>query len=169
MNFKNKKMNKSVRYSLLFTLILIIGSCGKKLSYNYELLCNGVGVNGIYLVKCYSYGSSFEKARKKVKKDAVHGILFKGVSGNSNKGCRAQPPICNVNYDDNIEWLENFFESGQYEQYVTLSNDGNVSASDRIKIKRGYKVGFTVAVKSDMLRTKMIKEGFAKKMDIFDN
>ena len=155
----------------LCAIVSIIASCGgpKKIGYNYELLCNGVGVNGVYLVKCYSYGSTFDQARKKVKRDAVHGVLFKGVSANSIKGCREQSPICSVTYAEKQEWFNNFFESGDYNQYVTLSNDGNVSASDRIKIKRGYKVGFTVAVKSDQLRERMEKEGLANKMNSFDN
>ena len=149
---------------------MIIMSCGtKKINYNYELACNGVGVDGVYSVKCFSYGSTLEKARKKVKRDAVHGVLFKGVSGNSTKGCRAQSPICNVSYSEQEEWFKKFFEDGEYLQYVTLSNDGNIAASDRIKIKRGYKVGFTVAVKSDRLRERMEKEGFANKLNQFDN
>jgi hypothetical protein len=164
-------MKNLAKVILFFTVVSIICSCGgtKNIGYNYELLCNGVGVNGIYLVKCYSYGSTFEKARKKVKRDAVHGVLFKGVSANSTKGCRKQDPICSVSYAEKQEWFNNFFDSGDYNQYVTLSNDGNVSASDRIKIKRGYKVGFTVAIKSDLLRKRMEKEGLARKMDIFDN
>jgi hypothetical protein len=163
-----KKLSKIV---LFFGLLIGIGSCGgiKDIGYNYELLCNGVGVNGVYLVKCYSYGSTFEVARKKVKRDAVHGVLFKGVSANSTKGCRKQDPICSVSYEEKQEWFNNFFDGGDYKQYVTLSNDGNVSASDRIKIKRGYKVGFTVAVKSDLLRKRMEKEGLANKMNSFDN
>jgi len=163
-------MKNIFKLSVITLLLVFLGSCGtNKNFYSYELLCNGVGVNGVYLVKCFSYGSSFEKARKKVKKDAVHGVLFKGVSGNSQKGCREQAPICNISYEDQKEWFDNFFKNGDFEQYVTLSNNGNVSASDRIKIKNGYKVGFTVAVKSDRLRERMRKAGYAKKMDIFDN
>tara|TARA_B110000196_G_C21060436_1_gene622099 strand:+ start:466 stop:957 length:492 start_codon:yes stop_codon:yes gene_type:complete len=156
----------------LVALVLIIGisSCGvKKIGYNYELLCNGTGVSGVYLVKCYSYAKTYKAAKKKVKRDAMHGVLFKGVSANSVTGCTEQPPICNVSYEEKQEWFNNFFDSGDYLQYITLSNDGNVSASDRIKIKGGYKVGFTVAIKSDQLRKRMQKEGLARKMDIFDN
>ena len=161
-----KKVSK-----IVLSLVILMGicSCGVKKVYNYELLCNGVGVNGKYLVKCYSYGSTFQNARKKVKQDAVHGVLFKGVSANSKKGCSNQDPICNVTYEEKKEWFDNFFNSGDYLKYVTLSNDGNVAASDRIKIKRGYKVGFTVTVSSDQLRKRMEKEGLARKMNIFDN
>lgn len=167
-------MNKKLTLALyLFCGILFLQSCNstKNLTtnYNYELLCNGIGVEGVYLVKCFSYGSTFEKARKNVKKDAVHGTLFKGVSANSIKKCKEQPRICNVNYEENKDWFDRFFNEGDYLQYVTLSNDGNVSSKDRIKIKGGYKVGFTVSVKSDALRKRMEKEGFAKKMDVFDN
>jgi len=163
---------KLILLSFLVCGLLFFQSCSSSkpaTSYNYELSCNGVGVEGVYLVKCYSYGSTFEKARQNVKKDAVHGVLFKGVSANSIKKCKAQPKICNVTYAENKEWFDNFFSSGEYLQYVTLSNDGNVSSSDRIKIKGGYKVGFTVSVKSDELRKRMEKEGFAKKMNVFDN
>ena len=164
-------MKKIIQLIALVFTITIIHSCGgtKNIGYNYELLCNGVGVNGIYLIKCYSYGSTLENARKKVKRDAVHGVLFKGVSANSKKGCSKQEPICSVSYEDKQEWFNNFFENWDYLQYVTLSNDGNVAASDRIKIKRGYKVGFTVAVKSDKLRQRMEKEGLANKLNQFDN
>ena len=110
-----------------------MSSCSKKV-YNYELLCNGVGVNGKYLVKCYSYASTFENARKKVKKDAVHGVLFKGVSANSKKGCVNQDPICNVTYEEKKEWFDNFFDSG-----LQMLVDGADEAKLTVQLKKELK------------------------------
>ena len=166
-------LGKILKIFSISLVIVFLSSCGStKISWNYELFCQGVGQSGVQLVKCFSYGSTLEKARKIVKQNTVHGVLFKGISGSKNPSmsCSEQPPICFVSYQEKQKWFDNFFNSGDYLQYVTLSNDGNVSASDRIKMKRGYKVGFTVAVKSDQLRKRMEKEGFARSMDrTFDN
>lgn len=164
-------INKFFKISLIAFSVVLIDACSvKKISWDYELICQGVGGSGTELVKCYSYGKTFNHARKQVKRDAVHGYLFKGVSAKSNL-CSEKPPVCHVSYEQERKWFDNFFKSEDYLQYVTLSNDGNVSASDRIKMPNGkYKVGFTVAIKSDLLRKRMEKEGYAKGMhDVFDN
>lgn len=168
-------INRLLKISLATFIIILISGCGgpKKISWNYELFCAGnPGSSGAQHVKCFSYGSTFEKARKMVKRNAVHGYLFKGVAASrtAQSACSEQPAICYVSYDEEQQWFDNFFNSGDYLQYVTLSNDGNVSASDRIKMKRGYKVGLTVVIKSDQLRKRMEKEGFARSMGgTFDN
>jgi hypothetical protein len=168
-------INRLLKISLATFIVVLISGCGgpKAISWNYELFCAGnPGASGVQMVKCFSYGSTMEKARKVVKRNAVHGYLFKGVAASRTAGsyCSEQPAICDVSYDAEQKWFDNFFDSGDYLQYVTLSNDGNVAASDRIKMKRGYKVGFTIAIKSDQLRKRMEKEGFARAMGgTFDN
>ena len=164
-------INKFFKISLIAISFLLIDACSvKKISWNYELVCQGVAGSGTELVKCYSYGKTVNHARKQVKRDAVHGYLFKGVSAKSNL-CSEKLPVCHVSYEEEQKWFDNFFKSENYLQYVTLSNDGNPDSSDIIKIPNGkYKVGFTVAIKSDLLRKRMEKEGYARGMhDVFDN
>lgn len=135
----------------------------KELQFDYEASCAGIGTQGTYLVKISTYGKKVKEAKTKSKKSAVHAVLFKGISGNAS--CQGQKPICNVSYEEKKEWFDKFFESGEYLQYVSFSNDGYVDASDMVKVsRRRYKVGVTVVIQKDALRKLMEKQGFAKSL-----
>tara|TARA_Y100000996_G_scaffold396347_1_gene362351 strand:+ start:455 stop:997 length:543 start_codon:yes stop_codon:yes gene_type:complete len=145
------------------------GSTRKNFVWNYELMCTGVGNTDVEVVKCFSFGKNFKKARDKVRMDAVHGALFKGISGSSKSlasGCEPKRPIINlISYQDERDWFDEFFVSGAYLQYVNITNNAQVPASDIVKLKRGgYKVGFTLTIKFEELKKRMIEEGFSRSL-----
>lgn len=162
-------MKKAILYSLLGIGMLGLGACSsqKPVSYNYEMVCQGVGIQGSNLVKVYSYSKTMEGAIKQAKKDAVHGILFKGIVGGN--GCSAQPPIVSAEeLSNNRAFFDNFFNA-DYERYVNLSSDGSVSTKDRLKIGNQYKVGVTVSVNKNELRRYLESQNIIKKLGhIFD-
>ena len=49
--------------------------------WRYELEAMGTGVQGTYLVKVWSYSKKPQVAIEQAKKNAVHGIIFKGFTG----------------------------------------------------------------------------------------
>ncbi|GFR77377.1 hypothetical protein ElyMa_002236900 [Elysia marginata] len=150
---------------LVLGLFLALGCGLKAISYSYEAVCAGVGTPGNYLVKISTYGKSLGKAKEKFRSHAVHAILFKGVSGSGATGttCNGKKPVCNVSYEENRTWFDNFFASGDYLKYVSYNNGGYISSDDRIKTADGnYKVSTVLVISLDALRKRMEKEGFAR-------
>lgn len=133
--------------------------------WRYEIECVGTGIEGTAQIKVWSYSKKPELAAEQAKKNAIHGIIFKGFSGGA-QGCTSQKPLAR---DPNIEqthekYFKAFFSaSGSYMKYVTLTNDGNVPAGNRLKVsKKLYKVGVIVSVRRDELRKSLENAGVIK-------
>lgn len=134
--------------------------------WRYEIECMGVGVQGTYLLKVWSYSRNPEVAIEQAKKNAVHGVIFKGFSGNRERGCRTASPLVN---NPNIEvekkdfFVQFFADGGKYMKFISLTADGAVAASDRLKISRKeYKIGVVVSVRKDELRKDLEAAGIIK-------
>ncbi len=134
--------------------------------YNYEVEPAGVGQDGTKVFKVWGYGKTVSKAILEAKRNAVAACIFKGLPGGD--GAAPTPPICSA---PNIEitkavYFDKFFEiGGKYLQYVALTNDGNPEAKDRLKIKRGFKVGVYVQVMYNALRSQLESDGVARRLD----
>lgn len=131
--------------------------------FRYELQCAGVGQDGTYLVKVWSYSKRGNVAIEQAKKNAVHGVVFKGFPGEG--GCTSQKAIAN---DPNVEtekkeFFDAFFEDGgKYMKYVSVSSDGMISADDRKKVGKEYKIGVVVSVMKDALRKDLEAAGIVR-------
>ncbi|WP_428223533.1 hypothetical protein [Flavobacterium sp.] len=131
--------------------------------FRYELQCAGVGQDGTYLVKVWSYSKRGIVAIEQAKKNAVHGIVFKGFPGEG--GCASQKAIAN---DPNVEtekqeFFDTFFQDGgNYMKYVSVSSDGMISADDRKKVGKEYKIGVVVSVMKDALRKDLEAAGIVR-------
>ncbi|MCH2023178.1 MAG: hypothetical protein MK207_11935 [Saprospiraceae bacterium] len=137
--------------------------------WRYEIQCQGTGVQGTYLIKVWSYSRKPQVATEQAKKNAVHGIIFKGFAGTSTVGgCTSQNALArNPNLEEEkAEFFKLFFaDGGKYMKFVTFSNDGAVGAGDITKIsKREYKVGVVVSVKKDALRKDLENAGILKSL-----
>ena len=122
--------------------------------WRYEIECMGVGSEGTYLIKVYSYSKRPEVALEQAKKNAIHGVVFKGFSVGA-QGCPAQKPLArNPNAEsEHAEFFKSFFaDGGKYMKFVGLTSDGNVDASDITKSGKEYKVGIIISVQKDLLR-----------------
>lgn len=131
--------------------------------FRYELECAGEGSKGTYLVKVSSYfeiksSKIIEKVMPTIseesKKNAVHGILFKGYDGGSGQKCRNQGPIVTgADFErKQAKFLKSFFEDGGlYMKYVTTSNDAKPTSIIKMG-KKMYKISMIVSVKKDDLR-----------------
>jgi len=132
--------------------------------WKYEIECAGTGVQGTYLIKVWSYSKKPKVAIAQAKKNAVHGVIFKGFAGGA-QGCVSQKPLARTNVEfDNEEFFDGFFkDGGRYMKFVSASNDGSVGAGDVLKVsKRLYKVGVVVSVQKDALRRDLEKAGIVK-------
>ncbi|WP_209388663.1 hypothetical protein [Chryseobacterium sp. RR2-3-20] len=154
---------------IVFTLIIsniFFGQARKKAErdteqWRYEVECAGTGAEGTYLVKVWSYSKRGNVAIEQAKKNAVHGVVFKGFVGNG-RDCITQKALAT---NPNIEveqkaYFDNFFEDGgKYIKYVNVSSDGNIDAKDRMKVGREYKIGIVVSVMKDALRKDLESAG----------
>ena len=134
--------------------------------FRYELQCAGVGQDGTYLVKVWSYSKRGDVALEQAKKNAVHGVIFKGFTGSD--GCSTQKALAsspNVE-SEKQEFFDMFFEDGgKYMKYVSVSGDGMISADDRKKVGKEYKIGVIVSVMKDALRKDLEAAGVIKSLD----
>jgi hypothetical protein len=128
-------------------------------AFRYEISCEGEGVQGTYLVKVWSYSKRPAVALEQSKKNAVHGIIFKGFPGIGQK-CQSQRPIApNPSIEQQYaDFFKKFFSNGgDYMKYVTTSG-----GSDVLKVKKEYKVGVVVSVSKDQLRKDLEAAGIIK-------
>lgn len=135
--------------------------------WRYEIQCAGIGLDGTYLIKVWSFSKNPDVAIEQAKKNAVHGIIFKGIVGvsNPNVRCTTQQPLAsNPNLEEEKkDFFDMFFANGgKYMKYVNITSDGNISASDRIKVDKEYKIGVIVSVMKDELRKDLEAAGIIK-------
>lgn len=134
-------------------------------STNYEVEMLGVGQDGTKVFKVWAYGRTAEDAIMQAKKQAVRACLFRGLpgSGQTNATPAICPPAAETTYAD---FFHTFFQvGGTFLGYVNITTDGMPSGQDRLKVKKGYKVGLKVQILYDNLRMAMENEGIAQRLN----
>ncbi len=159
-------MTKKLLMLLLAVIVCLPCFAGAKKKANkdtnrfrYEIECAGNGVQGTYLLKVWSFSKKPDIALEQCKKNAVHGVIFKGTT--ATDGCipqRALAPAPGVEIEYK-EFFDYFFrDSGDYLKYVTLTE----GTQDILKVGREYKVGIIVTVQKDALRKALEEAGVIK-------
>ena len=135
-------------------------------TWRYEIEAVQNGTQGTYLIKVWSYSTNPEIAIEQSKKNAVHGIIFKGYTGTQT--IEGQKPLTdNVNLEvEKADFFKPFFaDGGKYMKFVSLSNDGAVAAEDRMKIGKEYKIGVIVTVNKSSLLKDLENAGIIKSLN----
>lgn len=156
--------------SLLLALPLTAWAADGEDTYRYELESyeGNVPVQaGSCMVKVWSYGKKEKVTRRECMKNAVHGILFKGYAkADARSADHGRKALVPDGYEAHKKYFKDFFNSGDYLQYVQLTNNGQLTAGDVIKIaKKEYKVGMVVIVNYEALRKRLEKDGVIKALD----
>jgi len=128
--------------------------------YRYEIACAGTGVQGTYLVKVWTYAKKPDVAFEQSKKNAVHGIIFKGFAGNSIDGCTPQRPMAakpTIEQEQSDFFRKFFSNGGDYMKYVSVSG-----GREMVKVGKEYKVGVVISVSKDQLRKDLEAVGIIK-------
>ncbi|MCF8463540.1 MAG: hypothetical protein K9G41_01760 [Flavobacteriales bacterium] len=150
---------------VLFVSSLAFGQARRKAdkdteNWRYELEVVNEGAQGTYLIKIWSYSKKPQVAFEQAKKNAVHGIVFKGYTGAGRiKGQKAlvQDPSAEITHE--AFFKEFFADNGKYMKFVQLTTDGAIAPGDIMKAgKKEYKVGIVVAVNKDDLRNYLESE-----------
>ena len=128
----------------------------------YEVEAVSVGTQGTYLIKVWSYSKKPTVAINQAKKNAVHGIIFKGFAG--KQGVPGQKALASQEVEqEKAAWFDEFFsDKGNYNKYVATSGDGDVAAGDVMKVGKKYKIGVVVSVNVSDLRKALEDAGVIK-------
>jgi hypothetical protein len=135
-------------------------------NWRYEIECVNVGAEGSYLIKVFSFSKNPTVAIEQAKKNAVHGIIFKGFTG-SGAGCTQKPLTNNpaLEQEKEIFFKDFFADGGKYMKFVSVTNNGAVAAEDRMKIGKEYKIGVIVSVAKDALRKDLEAAGIVRSLN----
>jgi hypothetical protein len=137
--------------------------------WRYEINCRGTGgANSSYLLDVVSYLRDDKLAINQSKKNAVHGIIFKGVFGNT-VGCEAKPALSsNPNlFDQKREYFDAFFaDGGTFSKFVRLPT-GRPDMVDQVT-KNEFRVNMTAQVDIDALRAQLEADGIIEKFAKLD-
>lgn len=137
------------------------------MAWNYEIEQVATGKKGSVVVKAWSTSNKPEVAAEQAKKNAIHGIIFKGVP-EQNRIPSKRPLMKDANgYETNKAFFDEFFaDGGAYMRFVTLTTNGVLDAGDILKLnKKEYKVGVQVTVNYDELRKHLEQSGVIKRLD----
>ncbi|MDE5743358.1 MAG: hypothetical protein K2H62_03290 [Bacteroidales bacterium] len=166
-------MMKSIKIFQTVLFVLALGCCTtvsaankqKKAdkdtdNWRYEIECAGTGADGTYLVKVWSYSKKADLAAEQSLKNAVHGVLFKGITGQPG-GCPSQRALISTPnvQNEQRDFFAKFFSSngGDFRKYAVATG-----TPERVKLKKEYKVGVTVSVAKDQLRRDLESAGIIK-------
>lgn len=170
-------MKKIANKIFILCSVLFMASCAstrqniadmETLTWQYEIEpTTGQATQGAILVKVWSYSKSKTIAQTQAGKNAVHGVLFKGVSALNNNTTRV-PAQKAIVTDFNAETIhetyfkEFFTDGGKYMKFVNFVNNGIPAPGDIIRVRKRYKIGVRVSVAKDALRKEMESAGIVK-------
>ena len=169
---KNILRKISLLFLMIISFTLAANAQAKKKAdkdteaWRYEVEVVQTGTQGTYLIKVWSYSKKPDVAIEQAKKNAVHGIIFKGFTGTSSvPGQKALTSNVNLE-EEKADFFNPFFANGgKYMKFVSTSNDGAVAAEDRMKIGKEYKVGVIVSVNVSALRKDLEDAGIIKSLN----
>ncbi len=155
---------------ILFIILtsMLLASCGSasKLSkadqpWSYEIESVGVGVEGTYAIRVWSYYKNAEMPLELAKKNAIHATIFKGIPAGG--GAVAQKALIEAEVEgvDHTAFFENFFIS-EYQRFI---NSVSQSSAQILKTgKKEYRIGYTMSISKDSLRKYLEEQGVLKSL-----
>ena len=112
--------------------------------FRYEIECAGNAIQGTYLVKVWSYSKTASIAENQCRKNAVHGVIFKGYGG------------VETQFE---EYFKSFFsDGGEFQKYASIMS----GTTETVKVGKEYKVGCVVSVRKDDLRRALEAAGIIR-------
>ncbi len=128
--------------------------------FRYELEYVKTAGTGMVNVKVWSYSKRPSIAAEQNKKNAVHGVIFKGSAGNgSSQRPLVKDPAAIAN---NAAFFEAFFaDGGDYLRYVTTA----VNSKETIKVGKEYKIAAEITVNKNLLRQHLEKANIIRSLD----
>ena len=167
-----KQLNHMIMKKLLLlavALLVVVGAAAsprkhknsdtQKFQYELEGVSNGT--QGTYLVRVWTYSATSKVDIEVCKKNAVHGVIFKGYAG-SDKVRPQKPLITTPGAEiEHAAFFEQFFkDGGEYNKYITITG----GSQKVIKVGKQYQIGLVVSVSKDALRKALEAAGVARSL-----
>ena len=136
-------------------------------NWRYEVETVEVGLQGTCVVKVWSYSKKPTVAANQARKNAVHGLIFKGLAAKDRIPGK-KPLVSEAEAQaKHADFFDSFFsDNGDFMRYVTLTNNGAIGAGDVMKVdKKTYKVGIIVTVNYNDLRKALEDQGVVRKLN----
>jgi len=110
----------------------------------------------------WSYSQKPNIALEQCKKNAVHGIIFKGYTGTGGGTVSQNPLVKDAGvYTEKRDFFNSFFANGgQYMKYVSAVADGN----EVRKVGKEYKTSAVVTINKGLLRKALEDAGIIKSL-----
>jgi hypothetical protein len=169
MKLKNLTISLAIIALMLFVSQADAQTASKKKAdkatqaWKYEIEGAGVGVQGTYQVKVWSYSKKKNVAIEQCKKNAVHGIIFKGFSANEKVKSGQKPLAKSPSLEaEHANFFKDFFaDGGKYMKFVTSSTD---AATELVKVGKEYKGAAIVSVNVSELRKDLEAAGIIRSL-----
>jgi len=151
-------MKRILCFMIMLLALSISGMAKGDKMPKYDITGAGSGTEGTILVKVYVY--SKKATDQDLKRAAVHGVVFRGCSGNAS-GAR-QPAMASPTAEsDYAAFCEDFFAiDGPCQNYATIVG----GSYDRVKTQKGYKCGAILQVDKTALRKELEKAGVVRSL-----
>lgn len=129
--------------------------------FRYDIEYARPAGDGMCQVKVWSYSKKSRIAAEQCRKNAVHGIIFKGYTTGDGTGASQRPLVKSANVlQERADFFVPFFEDGgNYRQYVSEVTDGSMEVR---KVGKQYKVGVVVTISKDLLRKHLEEAGIIR-------
>lgn len=157
---------KRILFVLLAMTMVVTSTWAKKdetPGYDYELSMIKAGVattSGFKVFKVWSYATKKDLLTQEIcMRNAVHGILFKGLVAPDEGAQGSIAPLVPAGYESHKEYFDTFFNSGEYKQFIQVTSRGAQGAGDVLQLsKKRWKVGLAVQVNIKGLRQRLEKD-----------
>lgn len=147
--------------------LLAAGACSKKaavsVAYDYKPELIGMEYDGSVTMRVWGKGSDRKDAIEQAHKEAVHAVIFDGVTANGKQTSLTKPLVLEPNAQDKYRSFFNAFfaDGGAYSEFAT-KDDAKKRRGIKQKSKEQIKYGVTVRVLRSDLERYLIDQGILK-------
>lgn len=129
----------------------------------YDIEMAEIGEPGTLVVKVWCYNKKPQVSEDIAKKNAIKGVLFKGISDSGRmKGRKA---LVEDGYESHQEYFDDFFNEGKYARYSRVALNNYVEENSLIKVGKLYKIGKIVVISYNDLRKQLETDKIIKGLD----
>lgn len=148
-------------------MIATAGSCGKRanvsMAYDYPAEVIGVELDGSVTMQVWGTGRNRTDAIEQAHKDAVHTVLFKGVTADGMRASLTRALVLENNAEVKYRMFFNefFSDRGDYTKFVSRE-DTRGGTNTRQRTDNQVRYGVVVRVLRSELEQYLIDEGILK-------